>query len=292
MSDVKSLIKNKFYLAIFTFSSLNTYGMDLDSGDYIAAPAGTNIALFYLQYAKRNSLYDSDNKSPGSYGLESEIGILRFAHFTELFSYITAPQVIIPFGQLKASKDIAKYGDSSGLLGDIIFASPTWLINDSVEGRYWGISPYLTIPTGHYSKDKTLNIGENRYKLTLQTSYLKIFDNKIGLDISGDITFYGKNDDYQESYLKQDLGYQLQTSTFYKVNNSFDLRTGLSYSDLGKTKDKSISFDSTKQSKFWVGSAINLSKKSNLIFTYGKDIKVENGFKEKDRVNFRFMYAY
>ncbi|AMW79949.1 hypothetical protein AMD27_14275 [Acinetobacter sp. TGL-Y2] len=278
-------------LLISTFS-ISSYAVDLDSGDYDAAPAGTNLALLYLQHANRDKLYSGSHKVAGENELTSNVGIARFVHYTDIAGYRVAPQILIPFGQLEADKDISSWGSSSGL-GDLILAAPIWLLNDTDKKQYFGISPYLYLPTGEYSKHDALNLGENRYKLNLQAAFSTRIIPQFAWDVAADATIYGDNDDLAGGgKLKQDLGYQLQTSGRYFLNEKADLRAGLSYSDAGDTEVRGVDADSTTQSKFWLGGAYSPTATTNLLLTYGRDIDVENGFKEDNRVNFRFLKVF
>lgn len=288
-------ISNKKILltSVVSMLSISTYAIDVDAKDYLPAPDGTNVFLFYGQYAQRDALYVGDKKAEGDPKLESMVGLFRFVHFTKFKDYVIEPQIIIPVGKLKASKDISSLDESSGLLGDIILANTILLFNEPEKGKVWGVTPFLTLPTGSYDKDDALNMGENRYKFTLQTSLVNKFTDKLGTDLSADITFYGKNDEYgQDSTLKQDLGYQLQADVFYDVDHNYDLRAGISYLNADETKVENLTTDAAEQTKIWFGTQISLNPKSSLILTVGRDIKVENTFRENSRFNMRYTYAF
>lgn len=288
-------ISNKkiFFALLAIMLPISANAIDVDAKDYLPAPDGTNVFLFYGQYAQRDALYAGNKKVEGDQKLESTIGLFRFVHFTKFNDYVIEPQIIIPIGKLKASKDLSALGESSGVLGDIILANTVLLYNESEKGRVWGVTPFLTLPTGSYDKNDALNMGENRYKFTFQTSFVNKFTPKLGTDLSADVTFYGKNDKYgQNSTLKQDPGYQLQADIFYDVHNNYDLRAGVSYLNAGETKVENIMADAAKQTKIWFGSQISLNPKSFLILTVGRDIKVENTFRENARFNMRYTYAF
>lgn len=272
--------------------SISSYAVDLDAGDYDTAPAGTTLALLYLQHANRDKLYSGSQQASGNNELTSNIGIARFVHYTDIAGYRFAPQILIPFGKLEADKDISHWGSSSGL-GDIVLAAPIWLLNDTDKKEYFGITPYLFLPTGEYDKKDVLNLGENRYKLNLQAAYSTRITPQFAWDVGADATFYGDNDDLVGGgKLKQDVGYQLQTNGRYFLNDKTDLRAGISYSDAGDTEVRGVNTDGTKQSKFWLGAGYSPTTTTNVLLTYGRDIDVENGFKEDNRINFRFLKAF
>ena len=274
------------------FCLQNAYAVDLDAGDYDYAPSGTNLGMLYYQHASRDSLYTGSNKVSDQVELKSDIGIARYVHYMDVAGLHIAPQILIPFGRLEAGKDISALGSNSGL-GDIILANTFFVYHDQETKSTFGITPYLYLPTGKYSKNDDLNIGENRVKFTLQGAYTTKLTDRINWDVAGDFTLYGKNDDIAGGGdLKQDLGFQLQTSARYRLNQIADLRAGLSYSDAGDTKQNGMTTDSTKQTKFWVGAGVSPTSTTQIILNYGRDIEVENGFKEENRINLRLMKVF
>lgn len=269
----------------------NVYAVDLDAGDYDYAPSGTNLAMLYYQHASRDSLYNGNDRVSNKVELKSDIGIARYVHYMDVAGLHIAPQILVPFGRLDAEKDIASLGSSSGL-GDIILANTFFIYHDKDTKSTFGITPYLYLPTGKYSKYDDLNIGENRVKLTVQGAYTTQLIDRLNWDIASDFTIYGKNDDVINGSLKQDLGFQIQTNTRYRLTDIADLRAGLSYSDAGDTKQDGVTTDSNKQTKLWIGTGISPTATTQVILNYGRDLKVENGFKEDNRINLRLMKVF
>ncbi len=277
-------------LSALTLSPL-THAIDLDAGDYDTAAPGTTLGLLYLQHAERDSLYNKSNKVAGDNGLDSDIGIARLVHYTDIGGTLVLPQILVPFGRLEGKGDTSSLGSASGI-GDIILAAPTWLINDTQNHTFLGVTPYLFLPTGDYDKHKALNLGENRYKGNLQVAFSTRVAPKVAWDVAGDVTVYGDNDDAAGGTLKQSPGYQVQTNARYLLTDKVDLRAGISYANAGETKQNGVTSDATTQSKFWVGTAFWPLAKTQAILTYGQDIKVENGFKEANRINLRLLQVF
>ncbi|WP_224992557.1 transporter [Acinetobacter pittii] len=270
----------------------NVYAVDLDAGDYDYAPSGTNLAILYYQHASRDSLYSGSNKISDNVALTSDIGITRYVHYLDMAGLHIAPQILIPFGRLDAGKDISSLESTTGL-GDIILANTFFIYHNKDTKSTLGVTPFLYLPTGKYSKYDGLNIGENRIKLTVQGAYTTQVADRLHWDMAGDFTLYGKNDDIAEGgSLKQDLGFQLQTNARYRLTGITDLRAGISYSDAGDIKQNGVITNSTKQTKFWIGTGISPTPTTQVIVIYGRDLKVENGFKEDNRINLRLMKVF
>jgi len=268
--------------------------IDVDAGDYTALPAGTDLGLVYFQHASRDASYTNGSKAPLKAKLDSDVGILRGVHFTELGGYIADPQFLLPFGQLKGKDDLAGLGSAHGL-GDLILAATVWLVNQPKSETYFGITPFLYLPTGDYDKNKSLNLGENRWKLVLQAGYITPLSDKLLLDLIGDVTTYGKNNKFgpTSASMKQDSSLQLQAFLRYKLASNWDLRGGVSHANGGETKVDGIAqHDRMRTTKLTIGTAWFADPSLQLIANYGRDASVENGLREADRFNLRLLKVF
>ena len=273
----------------------NAQAIDVDAGEYTAAlPAGSNIGLLYLQHAQRRSLYSDGHKVAIKAGLDSDIGILRAAHYQQLGDYTINTQFLLPFGRLEGTRDNDSLGQTSGV-GDLILASTLWLVNDPAKNRYWGIAPYLYVPTGNYDRNDALNLGENRWKMTLQTGYVTGLTEKLSLDLTADVTFFGKNDDLtsQDLTLRQKPQWQTQTYLRYAVTPKLSVHVGASRLWGGETRiDGQDQNDEPDTSKYRVGSSYWITPSFQALLNYGQDVSVDNGFKENQRVNLRLLWVF
>lgn len=267
---------------------------DVDAGDYTALPAGTTLAAVYYQHASRDALYAGGNKLPGSNRLDSDVGILRGVHFMNVGGFIIDPQFLLPFGSLKGKDSLASLGQETGV-GDLVLASTLWLVNKPETSTYFGITPFLQLPTGDYDKNRALNLGENRWRLTLQGGYITRLADKLLLDVIGDVTVYGKNDAFGPSSAKmtQKAQYQLQTHLRYNLSPSWDVRLGLSHVAGGETEVNNVAqSDRQRTTKFTVGSAYFITPTVQVLANYGRDASVENGFREENRLNLRLLTLF
>lgn len=281
-------------LAALLLSSGSALAIDVDAGDYTALPAGTNLGLLYYQYATADELYADGDKAPIDAGLDSQIGILRGIHFTEIGGYTVDPQFLLPFGKVEGKDDTSALGDTSGI-GDLILAATVWLVNEPESNTYFGITPFLYVPVGSYDRNDPLNLGENRWKYALQAGYITGLTSKITLDLIGDVTLYGKNDELgaSKATLEQDPLYQFQGFLRYNINPQWDLRTGISHTFGGETQINDVNQNNElATTKMTIGTAWFANPGLQLIANYGRDLSVENGFKEQHRLNFRVLKAF
>lgn len=269
--------------------------IDIDAGDYTALPEGTTVGLLYMQHAERNSLYANKTQLPGNNGLDSDIGIVRLLHFTTVGGYRVGPQLLLPFGQLKATGDLAPVlGQRSGM-GDLILAATVWTIHEPENKRYLGFTPYLFAPTGSYNTSRALNLGENRWKYVLQVGYIQGLGDKLTLDLAADVTAYGRNDRATPAgqTLTQSASYQVQGFMRYALQPGWDLRLGLSRTRNGETRlDGSRQDAAATIDKLQLGAAVFVTPKTQLLATLGRDVSVSNGFKEATRLNLRLLQVF
>lgn len=267
--------------------------IDIDAGDYVAAPPGTSLALLYAQHSTRDGYYSNGTKKLGSNGLDADIGILRAIHYFKLGGYTALNQVILPFGRLEGKDDMSGLGSASGT-ADLMLSNAIWLITGDRTKTNWGFAHYLFVPTGSYDKDSVLNLGENRWKWTLATGLAQGLTDHLSMDLTADVTFYGSNNQYLgNSTLKQDPYYQTQAHLRYNLTPSTHLFVGYSCEWGGEQSIDGVNQNNEqKKSKFSLGAASWVTPSVQVLAAYGQDIKVENGFKEDSRFNLRLMKAF
>ena len=120
-------------------AAMPAHAIDVDAGDYTALPAGTNLGLLYYQHAERDKVYAGGTQVAGG-RLNSDIGILRYVHFMDIGGFTVDPQILLPFGGLRGSKDLSALGSGAGV-ADPIPAATVWLLNQPEQKRYFGITP-------------------------------------------------------------------------------------------------------------------------------------------------------
>lgn len=268
--------------------------LDVDAGDYTALPPGTNLGVLYLQHAERKKLYSNGDAVLSNARLDSDVGILRGVHYTTLGGYTVDPQFLLPFGRLDAGGDIAALGDRTGI-ADLIVAMTVWVHNDPKNKSYFGITPFIWLPTGSYDKDRPLNLGENRWKAALQFGYITPLSDKVTLDLVGDATWYGENDEFgpTRASLKQDVSYQVQTHFRYHINQATHLGFLYSHTWGGETEVDGVKQDDRlNNGKVAVSVGHFFTPTMQGQAALGRDVKVESGFKEDWRLNLRLLKVF
>ncbi len=267
--------------------------IDVDPGDYIPAPAGTTAALLYFQHAERDSSYTSASRNAGNPLLASDVAIVRLIHYMNIGGYIVSPQVLLPFASLRGGRDIKALGKENAM-GDIILAAPVWLVNDTVKSTFFAVTPYLYLPTGSYSKGRSLNVGENRWKFNLQAGLAQQLSGPWSLDLTGDVMVFGENTDYGSGgNLRQKALYQLQSSLRYQFSATTNAYAGLSRTWGGQSRLNGVAnHDQAGQLKMSFGASTFVGPRTQIMASLGRDLSVDNGFKENFRANLRLLHMF
>lgn len=205
---------------------------EVDPLDYLAAPEGTNLAIFYTGYI---------NNLGGNNGLKlnANVDIARFVFFRKFLGYTIDPQVIIPFGYQNLSISGAQNIDTAGV-ADPIVAATVWFY----EGKktQFGVTPLVSLPIGSYSNDGALSFGSNRFAGTLQAALIHSPIPKLWLEGVADITLYTDNKKFgpTSATLSQKPSYQFQALASYGVTEEITLGTNFSWQRFGETEINNI----------------------------------------------------
>ena len=292
-------MKNKVWCAALGISCLYSaagYAVDVNSGDYDALPAGSNIAALYLQYSEANDYYQQHQRQDGY--ARTEMSILRLIHYTTIGGMVVDPQILLPFGSVRnASVGGQSLGSTTGF-SDPIIGATFWVVNQpqvGYVGRYVGITPLVTLPWGKYDRNKSLNIGENRYKFDLQLGWVEPIYRQLSLEMFQDSVFYGHNTSAGDGSqtLKQHAGYQWQTNLRYDFNHQQKVALGYSVTAGGRqyldgeyngTKTSAQQMRLEYQQLF--GGHFQVS--TQLV----RDFDVSSGYKKDTGVNLRLLYVF
>lgn len=283
-----------FVFSIGLFLCNTIEAIEVDPGDFVSVPDGTNLIVMYNQFSNFNSFYKDGKKLPGDPGLRTNVNILRLVRFMEVGGVTIDPQILLPFGRLDGTRDNANLGGEGGT-GDLLLTAGAWLVNEPAKGNYVVFIPYLFLPTGSYDKRSALNLGENRYKLNLQLGSTFAVGTKYQADLLGDVTFYSDNDEYgpSEQRLEQAPLYQFGGKLSRILNEHWKLAVGLTYTYGGEQSVADVDLENEKNDwRFETGVVFNATPRHQIIALYRRDFRIENGFGLDHGLFLRFMYAF
>ncbi|MGH8380799.1 transporter [Pseudomonas sp.] len=292
-----TLSRPRLGLLALALVSTKSLAVDVNSGDYIAFPSGTNLAAWYQQYG-RAERYNADGGADAKQatGISSNISILRLIHYLDIGGITFAPQVLLPFGHVYDARIGGQSLGSASGMADPIIGATFWLINQplaGVSGRYLGIIPLVYLPWGQYDRDEAINLGENRYKLDLQLGWIEPLWGKLAMEWYADAVIYGDNHQAGQQTLEQDKTYQLQGNLRYDFNPSQRLALGYSASTGGKQYlDGSYNGSKTEVQQVRLEFQQMLTPKVQFSTQLTHDVETEGGFQEEIGVNLRAVLLF
>lgn len=266
----------------------------IDAGDYVPAPSGTQLGLVYLQYSHAGAVYADGQKVDDKAKLDVAVGIARYVGFTKIGGHTLDYQVLQPYGAIWSGGSTAALGSTSGF-GDTILVSTLWLHENARTGTYFGVTPYVFLPTGNYSNTRALNLGENRWKGSFQAVISQKLSDKVIAELAGDVMVYGKNTNYgaDSQTLSQKATYRIQGFGRYLVDAKNELNLRVMYVGGGRQSVDGVSLDNVTKTTSVLGTwRTTLSPKWQLMTQVGTDLHVENGFKEGARVQLRILKVF
>lgn len=272
-----------------------THALEITAGDYEPLPPGMNVLLVYAQHAESSDFYSNGNKVSDDFRLKTDVSLLRYIHsFALSNNAVIEPQFILPYGHLKAGGEASALGQTTGA-GDLILGAPVKWTLATANKDVFSVAPYLYLPTGSYENDDTLNLGENRWRLLLQAAYIHHFNARWALDTAADVSWFSDNDDYGSGSdtLEQKTRYEYQAYLSYKVSPQTRFAIGGGHIDGGENRVGGVNQDDQLSTTYLRVSATHMLTPSIQVqAVLGKDVEVEEGFREKARLNLRLAKLF
>lgn len=270
--------------------------IDVNSSDYLPAAGGTNLFLFYTQYATRSE-YETTNGAVLSQdtGLDSYINILRYVHYFDVGGYNAAVQALLPAGTLYNARVGGSELDAAAGFGDPILSAVFWPISNKATETYVAIAPYLFVPVGQYSPAAPLNIGENRWKLDLQVGWYQGLGHGFALQLTGDVIWYGDNDQAGNGTqtLTQEYTYQFQAWLSYTIAPTWSAAVGYSKYWGGDEYLSGIpTGNATERDQVRFELSKFITPTFQVLGLLQRDFNTSGGFPEDFRTTIRLMQAF
>lgn len=258
--------------------------------DYIPLPDGTMLFCTYFKHVTASTLFSNGRKVSNDFNLSANIGIFRPVYYTNIGNALYGdggltvdPQALILFGEQHL--DGAAVGNAdlsdSGIMDSTVLAT-FWFVNAPKE-RFWvGFSPYITMPIGHYNKNRSFNLGNNRWAIKPELGIVKGFGERFYADFIVNGEFYTDNDDYFNGTTQvkksQDPVLGIETHLSYDITKQWYLSLDYFYNYGGETKiagvrqNDELSNHGLGVSLFWL-----VGSNNQLMIEYRNDFSVKNG---------------
>lgn len=253
---------------------------DAQPRDFLPAPAGTHLGLLYNLNSSSDTFVDANgNEVPGS-GLDTHIGIARYVYFFDVAGVRADINVVQPFGGLSnMSLGGSPLNSDDFSLGDTSIVGTFWPLNDPENNRYFALATYLTLPTGEYDAN-VASLGSNRWSVTVQPAFYFNISPQWSVDLVGDVTIYGDNDDGPGGIkIEKDPNFTALGWLNYHASEATTVSFGISTTHGGEETWGGVSRGDSQVTTVRAAWSQMLNPTTQLVLEIGTDVETENTFK-------------
>lgn len=268
---------------------------EIEPYEFVPLPAGTNVALGYYAYGHNTEFNLARGSTIKDSGVETNIGIGRYVHYTELAGFPAGFQIIQFFGSLSGAHiDGQRLGSAFGAQ-NTIFSAFIWPYVNTATKTNVNATAFIAPPDGSYDKRSLVNLGDNRWRGTVQVGLSQGLTDSLAFDAAFDVQFYGDNDSYfpGNRRLSQDPTYRAQLWANWRWNPAFS--TSLGYEGLfGGSQQVNGFFAGTKTEvqRLRAAASLFLTPRLQTVLEINHDIKVVGGFKQDIGTILRVAYVF
>lgn len=286
-----------FLVLLLVFSGrLSAAVNDVLPADFFPLATGTTTFALYAYdrqfsgpYSRGNKLLDGE--------LSSEIVALRAGHFIEVAGTPVSLVTVLPWSQNTVSPAplAAAMGEKARGLGDLRFGATGWLLANRGSGEYLGVTGLFFVPTGGYNNRQVLNVGENRYKFTLNVGWIKPLGKSFIFELLPEVAWFGDNTDFAGSRtLSQKTAYAVSSYLRYRASQNWQFHLGGQVNRGGETRINYVDQNnSPDNSRLMLGTTYLTDDKSHQwIFRVARDVEVKNGFKTDSEFMLRYLRMF
>jgi hypothetical protein len=266
---------------------------DTIPSDYVAPQAGTHVMSINVLDRSSIGPYAKGKKLTND-SIVQKTYYLRYNYGSSFLGYTTSYGVALPFTkvQTKGATLENALGEKSTGWSDFVLSSTMWLLNDREKREYLGVTFLLVTPSGNYDKSQILNTSENRYKYILNMGYIKPLSEKLILELSPELAFYGDNKT-STSTMKQKPSFALNTNLRYRFNKTYEIFGGYQYSYNSETSINGTEQNNQHSSnKYSLGGFYYTKKHHQFMVRYAKESTKDFGMQIEDELLLRYRWWF
>jgi hypothetical protein len=262
--------------------------------DYIPAPPGTALMIYYDYHVSAHNIYHKGDKVTDSASISGDVYIFRPVYYHSYFGLLQGASQVLFF-----AKDVQIDGPGAGSgaqvsgLSDMLYSPAFFLWNNPAAKSYLGFITHISIPIGEYDKDRPgLSAGDNRWKVKPEFNFTQGIGDKLFVELTGAAQFSQKNSDFGDTTLEQDPLITIEAHASYDVAKALTVAANYWGHFGGETKVGGKTQDD-KMSNHTLGASLHygLAPSNQLLVSYQYDVKVEEG-PQYQTVALRFLHAF
>lgn len=173
--------------------------------------------------------------------------------------------------------------------GDVRLSATLWPVADALRGEYLGLTLAWFEPTGNYSNQRVLNIGENRRKLALLAGWSTPVTKTLRLEVIPELAIHGANTACLGRRRRTQDGTLALTSYLrWQLAPRWEAHIGTQLNGGGETSVNDVpQNDAVRNTRLMLGARYLLDRDTVISLRYGADTGIENGFRLTREWQFR-----
>jgi hypothetical protein len=267
--------------------SMSALAIDLQPGDATAPPPGLrSVQLSYLNAERVGASNAKMNQNQVQFRYTQAFELNQKPALFYLHTGTGKNEPVGPFARIAPA--------DNGMI-DTTLVLAYWPYVDRASKTFVGVAGYLISPTGSYSSDRAINMGENRYRWAGQIAYQTRIAPDLDWMSAFDTLWFGKNDASRSLVPSEGLGvleqkalYSAQTGLLYHLNQRYSVAASYFYSEGGETVFKGAAQNNSIKSHRYQVSAIRNTSIGRFTLQYGQDIDNNSALEDKQRVFLRY----
>lgn len=267
--------------------------VDLLPNDIVAPPPDVTYVSAYYQNLQYNNLYVNGQRTASAPSIDYQVGGMRLSRSYDIGRYPGITFVQTAAGQAQPGGSLSSLSSSSGLT-DTTLATAIWPYANRETRTYFGVAAYAILPTGSYSNQRTINMGENRYRADLQAGFQTPLTENLSGAVAFDTMWFGANNQFgsSNSQLTQKPLYTSQIGPIYRFNRMFTLGANYLYVFGGEQSINGQSQNLIVQTQRYYVTLLTHLPVGRIALQYGSDLDTRNGYWESHRFQVRFTKAF
>lgn len=267
--------------------------IDVEPGDYVPLPAGTNLLAIYYQHIESDS-FSLDGVEITDSELSADIGVVQYSHYLDFLGRPAALQAYLPIGAISnASVGGGDLQQSDGL-GDLTIGATIWPIAAPMGDLYGttvGFSLYTAFPTGKYDVGAA-QLGDGGIVITPQVGLVQGLGRGLFFEANYDVSF---TQDFNSNGLDVSVEPLHQVQVWLRQHLSQETYLSVGYSGLrgGEVFAGGVATgekNETDEVRFAVGHFINPT--TEISGRVGYAFRTKDGYANEPVVQLRFVKLF
>lgn len=259
-------------------------GSEIQPGEFIALPAGTQVASVY-QYERDLEGYYFSGERSGDAEVRGRASVFAYTRYGEIKGMTSAWSVMLPYIQAHKTTGTLPgwFGDRASGFSDLRLKYTVWPINDPARGRYLALSGVWQPDTGRYENAQVLSPGDNRNRFTFQIAWIEALTQTVSLELIPEISLHGDNKDYVGAHMEQERAYALTGYLRWRFSGPWTANIGFQSNGGGdQIIDGVRQHNQPDQQRILLGVNTLLAPNVSASLRYSHDLSVENSLRILD----------